>query len=120
MHVAADVAGPLPKVRYAMGTLYIFISQPIGILIEDLAQDLYRRQRRGKQIPGEHDESNGGELSKTLETVLIQTMGYIWTGMFLVSTTPLWVHPVARVMRRQDAVLQQSAFAPLIAWFQGQ
>ena len=118
MHVAADVAGPLPELRSALGALFFFCSQPLGIMVEDLVLDLYGKQRpvNGKAKDSKHD-FRISSWSSAFGTVALRTMGFIWTIAFLSYTTPLWVYPVADATRREDALMQRGAFAPLISWF---
>ena len=118
MHVAGDVAGPLREVRLALGALYFFCSQTFGIMVEDLALNLYRKRWRGHGDKKDQD-GPGNEWSTACETVVTRTMGFLWTITFLSCTTPLWVHPVAQAIRREDEVMQRSAFVPLVSWFQG-
>lgn len=62
----------------ASGTMRYFVTQAIGIFIEDMAQDLWRLA-----------------FGYSKGTVWSRVIGYIWVLSFQVWSTPAWLYPQA-------------------------
>jgi hypothetical protein len=95
MHVVADSGGAVPMAQ--SGALRFFCTQALGIIVEDGVQELYRRVF-------------GNQKSRVGKAI-----GYLWVLAFLSWSTPVWVYPVARTMKREDMMLTVNALRPLVA-----
>ncbi len=97
MHVFADSGGAVPITE--SGALGFFCTQALGIVIEDGFQELYRRAF--------------GIRKNWFEKIV----GFVWVVGFISWSSPVWVYPVGRTMKREDMVLTPSALRPLISYF---
>ena len=97
MHLIADSGGAVTISE--SGALRCFCTQALGIMIEDAVQELYRR--------------SGGDQKSCLP----KAVGYIWVVLFLSWSSPVWVYPVARTMKRDDMMLSIYALGPLVSYF---
>lgn len=97
MHIAADEGGSVPMAE--SGALSFFCAQALGIMLEDGAQAVYRNLF-GNKYSG-----------------LCKVIGYFWVIAFLSWTTPVWVYPVARSMKREDMLLAPTAVYPIFSAF---
>jgi hypothetical protein len=95
MHVVVDSGGAVPMAQ--SGALRFFCTQALGIIAEDGVQELYRRVF-------------GNQKSRVGKAI-----GYLWVLAFLSWSTPVWVYPVARTMKREDMMLTVNALRPLVA-----
>lgn len=74
------------------GSVQFFLTQAVGIMVEDAIQAIYSRQLSagyGKQVP----------------SVLVRWarfIGYIWVAVFLVWSTPMWIYPALRVNKGEE------------------
>lgn len=82
MHIAGDFGGGVSLTT--SGAIHFFCIQTVGIMIEDGVQALYR---------GRFGNSQG---------LLCKVIGYVWVFVFLAWSSPVWVYPVSRTMKRED------------------
>jgi hypothetical protein len=97
MHIAADEGGAVPMAE--SGALRFFCVQALGIMLEDGAQAVYRNIF-GNKYSG-----------------VCKVIGYFWVIAFLSWSTPVWVYPVARSMKREDMLLTPTAVYPIFSAF---
>ena len=85
----------------------LFLTQAIGIVIEDLVQRIYRRQFVAK------------ESSKRDVSVSARWIGYVWTMTFLVWSMPIVMYPLlaANNGEEKDKVVPFSVIERLLANF---
>ena len=96
MHIVADYGGNVP--REQSGAMEFFCTQALGIMIEDGVQEVWRLM--------------GGRKN----TLFTRSVGFIWTIGFISWSSPIWVYPVARGMRREDMMLSLWAMKPYKFW----
>jgi hypothetical protein len=77
LHVIAECCGGGLPVEVS-GTMRFFVTQVAGIIIEDTAQELWRRL-----------------IGDTKINIRNKVVGYIWVMSFLVWSTPAWLYPQA-------------------------
>jgi hypothetical protein len=87
IHYACDRVVPVNQEE--SGSIRFFCVQAVGIMIEDGAQELYRR------IYGKATANSGSPLWTKL-------VGYIWVVAFLTWSTPAWIYPHLRHWNRDD------------------
>ncbi|RDL36191.1 uncharacterized protein BP5553_06803 [Venustampulla echinocandica] len=80
VHAIADLAGGLPWSKQL--TVKFFVTQALGIIIEDTVEAVYRAICGKKRTPGP-------------PAFWIRIVGYVWLAGFLVWSTPMWVYPGA-------------------------
>jgi hypothetical protein len=97
MHVVADSGGAVPVAQ--SGALQFFCTQALGILLEDAIQELSRI------------------FFGDLNSRACRAVGFLWVFAFLGWSTPVWVYPVARTLKREDCMLELGALRPLISSF---
>ena len=98
-HLIGDYGG---GVLWAQsGAIRFFCTQALGIMIEDGAQEVWRRSF------GEGEEEGDGE--KLWKKVL----GYFWVAAFLIWSTPAWCFPIVCDMRAEDVALLPGAWVPI-------
>ncbi|KAF3481673.1 TRI7 [Arthroderma uncinatum] len=78
MHFLIDVAAGVPV--HHSGSLQFFLTQALGIVIEDLVTHTYRRSFIG-------DRSRPYYLVEKI-------VGFIWVGVFMVWSSPMYVYPM--------------------------
>lgn len=76
------------------GALRFFLTQALGIMLEDGAQEIYRR------LGGKPD-------------VLSRIAGYLWVVAFLSWSTAVWQYPAILVTKKGDASFGLSSFRSL-------
>lgn len=79
LHVGAEIGGERPL--QDSGTLRFFITQVLGIMIEDTVQATFRSARlksEGRRRP-----------------LWLRPLGYVWVVAFLYWSTPAWLYPDA-------------------------
>lgn len=76
------------------GALRCFCAQALGIMLEDGAQEVYRRF--------------GGKPG-----LLSRIVGYIWVLAFLSWSTAAWQYPATLVTKKEDVLFRLSAFRSL-------
>ena len=81
--------------RQESGSVQFFCTQALGIILEDSVQALYQRYKTNL-LPA----SEGWT----------KVIGYIWLGVFLVWSTPVWAYPAIRrdKGREEDIILPVS------------
>lgn len=85
LHWFAELGGGMPL--GASGTVRFFVTQILGIILEDAAVFLYlSRIQRSRKAP---------------TIISLKAIGYIWVLMFIVWSTPAWLYPIA--LRPVDA-----------------
>ena len=84
------------------GSIRFFCTQAVGILLEDSVQALYRHF-----VPG---------VDKTKSDRVARLIGYVWLGVFLTWSTPVWAYPAMRRNqgKAKDIVLPFSIIKPLV------
>lgn len=97
MHVVADGGGGMSMAE--SGALRFFCTQALGIMLEDSVQELYLRM--------------GGRKG----SVLAKVVGYVWVLGFLSWSSPRWVYPVIRTMKRAEHTSTTFALKPLVEYF---
>ncbi len=65
-------------------------------MLEDGVQELYRRVFGDQQ------------------SAVCRAVGYVWVLAFLSWSSPVWVYPVVRTMKREDMMLTWGALHPLV------
>ena len=85
----------------------LFLTQAIGIVIEDLVQRMYRHQFTAEKL-SKRDVSVSGRL-----------IGYLWTATFLVWSMPIVMYPLlaANKGEEKDKVVPFSVIETLLAAF---
>ena len=82
------------------GALRFFCTQSLGIMIEDVVQEVNRR------IRGQRNVSKSEAFWK-------EAVGYVWVLLFLSWSTAAWQYPAMMTMRREDNVFAMSALRSL-------
>ena len=83
------------------GQIPFFLTQVVGIILEDIVQALYRATR--------------GVKWGTPPTPLARAVGYVWLAVFLWWSTPIWFYSQRRLSRGDDdEILPFSLFASLL------
>lgn len=97
LHTSADLAVGM-DLRES-GSIRFFCTQALGILLEDSVQALYHHHRF---VPG-----GGATKSSNRSGTVAKLIGYLWLGVFLVWSTPVWAYPAMRRNegRTEDMVL---------------
>ncbi|KAF1996802.1 hypothetical protein P154DRAFT_622999 [Amniculicola lignicola CBS 123094] len=90
LYMFADLGGGLPLEQ--SGSLRFFLTQVIGIVIEDTVKGMV--------------SSSTSVKSEKRFTFLAKILGYMWVASFLVWSTPMWLYPVAG----------QGLQAPFLPW----
>lgn len=112
MHVVSDTGGALSMSE--SGALRFFCVQAVGITVEDMGQEIWRRTfgspRKGKG-KGKGERVNENQWARVGK----QVIGYIWVISWLSYTTPVWVYPIVRGMEKADMLLTPSAMGPIFA-----
>lgn len=83
MHEVADIAEGFP--RPYTGSIIFFLTQTLGIMLEDAVQAVYRAIR--------------GVKRGTPSTAVARAVGYIWLALFLWWSTPIWIYARQSVSR---------------------
>lgn len=97
MHIFSDEGGAVPMAE--SGALSFFSAQVLGIMLEDAFQ-AFSRNLFGNKYSG-----------------VCKVIGYFWVVAFLSWSTPVWVYPVARSMKREDMLLTPTATYPVFSAF---
>lgn len=101
-HLAEDV-GEGMKWRDS-GSFRYYCMQPIGIMLEDAVQEIYRRNSKseGKKARGHRPWE--------------RIMGYLWFVAWMTWTTPAWVYPQALLAKggQQDRILPFSILGNIL------
>ncbi|KAL2783039.1 membrane bound O-acyl transferase family-domain-containing protein [Aspergillus keveii] len=85
LHAIIDAyIGPSP---HQSGSWCFFLLQPLGIMLEEAVQALYRRYKLGAGHPW---------WAKVLEDRLTKVVGYLWVITFFTLTGPLYKIPIFR------------------------
>lgn len=92
MHLITDMGASIPISE--SGALRFFCTQVLGIMLEDGAQEIYRRVR-GK--PGS----------------LTRIVGYLWVLAFLSWSTAAWQYPAILITKKEDVLFRPIAFRSL-------
>jgi len=110
MHIAADTGGAVSAKE--SGAMTFFCLQAVGIAVEDLGQEIWRR------VAGEVKKGNinGGDEQRWL-VIGRKVVGFIWVVLWLSYSTPFWVYPIALGMERADMLLTPSAMGALFSSF---
>lgn len=83
------------------GQIPFFVTQVVGILLEDTVQAVYRSTR--------------GVQWGAPPTPMARAVGYVWLVVFLWWSTPIWFYPQRRISRaNDDELLPFSLFASLL------
>ena len=84
------------------GSIQFFVTQIVGIMLEDTVQAVYRATR--------------GMKWGTPPTPMARAVGYVWLAVFLWWSTPTWFYPHQRLSRGdyRDKILPISLFASLL------
>ena len=93
MHIVGDYGGDVSWGQ--SGAIRFFCTQVLGIMLEDAAQEVWRR------VFGEKGKG------------FCRAVCYVWVLAWLVWSTPSWCFPVARTMKAEDVVLLPSALSPV-------
>lgn len=84
LHMVAHIAGGMPLSK-AAGALRFFVTQAVGIFLEDSCGALYKRSMPEDSLRGPH------------LLILEKIVGYAWVLLFLTWSAPVWVYNVASV-----------------------
>ena len=95
LHTVADVSGGMPLKE--SGTTPFFLTQVIGLIIEDCAIGTYDRLRG----------PSGSE--NRWRPRLARLGGYVWVATFLCWSAPAWIYPIAA----RDSTARRLPFLPL-------
>lgn len=76
------------------GAMRFFCTQALGIMLEDGAQEVFRRFGGKPGLPS-------------------RLLGYVWIVMFLSWSTAAWLYPAILVTKREDIVLNLGSFRSL-------
>ena len=88
--------------RAEAGSLFFFLLQPLGIMLEDAWLDLSRDVTVLRP---------GGSGRRFL--------GYLWVVMFLTWSTPLWFYPQQRLGVDPGNLLPFHIVGPVARWLRG-
>lgn len=88
-HILTDLGSNLPPSQ--SGALRFFCTQALGIMLEDGAQEFYRRLASKRQ--------------SLKADILRKCVGYVWVLAFLSWSTACWQYPAIRIAKREDTVL---------------
>lgn len=91
-HIVSDLGASIPPSD--SGAVRFFCTQALGIMIEDAAQELYRR--------------SGGRSG-----LLSRLIGYVWVLAFLSWSTAAWQYPALLITKKEDVVFGLSAIRSL-------
>lgn len=80
LHTSADLA--VGMTLGESGSIRFFCTQAVGILLEDSVQALYHYFISG--------------VDRTKSNRVARLIGYVWLGMFLAWSTPVWAYPAMR------------------------
>lgn len=83
MHELLFIAEGVP--RSNVGSVHFFMTQAVGIMLEDAVQEVYRAIR--------------GVQRGTPPDSVARAIGYIWLVLFLCWSTPVWTYPRQRAFR---------------------
>lgn len=100
LHVWVEVAQGFPARQ--SGAIPFFVTQAVGIMLEDIVQAVYRAMR--------------GVKREAPPTPMARAVGHVWLVVFLWWSTPVWLYPQQRLSRGdyRDKVLPFSLFASLL------
>ncbi|MCJ1349639.1 hypothetical protein MMC31_007880 [Peltigera leucophlebia] len=100
VHVWIEFGQGVP-VRHS-GSIQFFVTQIVGIMLEDTVQAVYRTTR--------------GVKWGTPPTLMARAVGYVWLAVFLWWSTPIWFYPQQRLSRGdyRDKILPFSLLASLL------
>lgn len=100
-HVAEDAAEGMNW--RDSGSFRYFAMQPIGIMLEDAVQEIYRRNSKA-------EGKSQGHQSWT------RIVGYLWFVAWMTWTTPAWVYPKALLAKGgpEDRILPFSILATIL------
>ena len=99
-HAWIDFAQGFPARQ--SGQIPFFVTQLVGILLEDTVQAVYRSMR--------------GVQWGAPPTPMARAVGYVWLAVFLWWSTPIWFYPQRRISRGDDdEMLPFSLFASLLS-----
>lgn len=87
VHEFTDIAEGFP--RSYVGSIHFFMTQAVGIMLEDVVQALYRAIR--------------GAQRDTPPTTVARAIGYIWVTLFLCWSTPMWTYARQSAMRGEQS-----------------
>ena len=79
MHALTEIAQDIPWNN--SGAVHFFCTQAIAIILEDGAQGIYRRISK----PSSKDAVRS--------LAIYRWIGYLWTTIFLIWSTPIWIYP---------------------------
>ncbi|KAL2840410.1 membrane bound O-acyl transferase family-domain-containing protein [Aspergillus pseudoustus] len=101
LHIAMDgCAGFWPP---KSGAFRCFLIQPIGIMVEDGVQEIYRRVR-------------GSSVLTARERIWTRMVGYIWVGGFMACVIPLYTFPLLRYQNSANNGVPFSVVRLVEAW----
>lgn len=86
-HELVDIAEGFP--RPYPGSIIFFMTQAVGIMLEDAVQAGYRAFR--------------GVQRGTPPTPVARAFGYIWLASFLIWSTPIWFYARQRASRGEES-----------------
>lgn len=86
LHELVDIAEGFP--RSYVGSIHFFMTQAVGIMLEDAVQAAYR--------------AIIGIKRGTPPTLMARAVGYIWLALFLCWSTPMWIYPRQRAIRGEE------------------
>jgi len=99
LHLAVDLA--LGMSFSESGSVPFFLTQALGIILEDGVQAIYRS--RSKDSAGTDDRE---------PPLWARVLGYFWLVVFMAWSTPIWSYPAIR--RNQESILPFSLFGLLM------
>lgn len=83
MHSCAGIAAGMPPNQ--LNVLHFFITQALGVVIEDLVSQAISRW---KGQDGKDKEKRGPSLTN-------RAIGYLWVAAFMTWSGPVWLYPQA-------------------------
>lgn len=86
------------------GSLRYYCMQPVGIMLEDGVQEIYRRKIKSKSKSNGTTTTTAGDDNNKRWARMV---GYIWFVAWMTWTTPAWVYPKAVMAKggQQDRIL---------------
>lgn len=98
MHTAVDYGGNVSLGE--SGAMRFFCTQALGIMMEDGVQEVWRKM--------------GGRKG----SLWGRGAGMVWTLGFICWSSPAWVYPIARGVKRENMMLTWWAMKPLVEGFE--
>ena len=101
LHAVIDSASGIPWL--SSGAIQFFCTQPLGIVLEEIAQAVYFSAFGRSQLP-------------TPPALWSRCLGYVWLATLLSWSVPVWLYPMLYRTRSgmQDSVLPFSPLQALI------